>query len=269
MHLDPKRLAGVEHGFDPDRAGDVVVRVGGITAGYQAYLEVFPKSGLAIALLSNTSQHVIRGIATAVRDIFVPAPPAEVAKTAAPVKLPEASLAAFAGWYRNSRDGAALQLVLKDGELLADGKTKLLPQTATRFGLGRGFLEMQGAKGLRLISPTQDTIPYAKVAPALASAQFGAYVGRYFSEETNSFLTVSQKDGKLILSLKPYQEQELTPTYKGGFSGAAGSVASFDRQRKNGMTLKMSVPRARNVEFIRVSAPKQPLTSKRVAVAGN
>ncbi|ALW85240.1 hypothetical protein AUC43_09110 [Hymenobacter sedentarius] len=242
----------------------------GITAGYQASLEIFPQSGLAIALLSNTSQYSISGVAAAVRNIFVPTPPPAAAKTTTPFKLSEASLTAYAGWYRNSRDGAGLQLVLKDGELLSNGKYKLLPETATRFGLGRGFLEMQGAKGLRIITAAQDTISFSKAAPAQASAQFGAYVGRYFSEETNSFLHIFQKDGKLFLSLKPHQETELMPTYQDGFANASGfATLTFAKQRKNGMSLKVSVPRARNVEFIKVAEPKQPPAGKGLAVAGS
>ena len=240
--------------FIEKASGQDVITHSGATAGYRANLEIFPKSGLSIALLSNTGQYNIGDMATSLRNIFI-TPPAPEAPAITGIKLPEGKLNAYAGWYRNPRDGAGLQLAVKDGALLYanDNKLKLLPQSETRFALNRNVVEMDGMKGLRYIVPSGDTVSYAKVAPALASDNLAAFVGRYFSEETSSFITVSQRNGKLMLSLKPEDNNELTPTYKDAFTiASAGVDLYFTKQKKGRMSMKISIPRARNVEFVKM-----------------
>ncbi len=169
------------------------------------------------------------------------------------MKLSDAKLNSYTGWYKNSRDGSGMELVVKDGELVTYNNVKLLPQSETRFGLNSNFVEMNGPIGFRLIVPRADTISYIKAAPALAPNNYKTYLGRYFSEEINSFLTVSQRDGMLKISIKPNEELELTPTYKDGFTiPSNGTVVYFAKQKKGKVALKLSVPRARNVEFVKI-----------------
>jgi hypothetical protein len=114
---------------------------------------------------------------------------------------------------------------------------------------------MDGTRGLRLIDAAGDTTFYAKAAAARASDNFSVYLGKYYSEETSSFLSVFQSGGKLKLSFKPTQEYELVHTIKNGFIvPATGTVLNFTKRGKRKATLKISVPRARNVEFIKVPA---------------
>jgi CubicO group peptidase (beta-lactamase class C family) len=227
----------------------------GATAGYRAYLEALPKSGFALALLSNTSQNDVLSLATAVRKLFVSSPPAAVVKHEVSAAVPLATLVSYTGWYKNSRDGSALQLAVKDGILLADNEVRLRPLAAQRFEMGDELLEMDGTRGLRLIDAAGDTTFYAKAAAARASDNFSVYLGKYYSEETSSFLSVFQSGGKLKLSFKPTQEYELVHTIKNGFIvPATGTVLNFTKRGKRKATLKISVPRARNVEFIKVPA---------------
>lgn len=229
----------------------------GATAGYRAYLEVFPKSGFALAVLSNTSQTDVLSVATAVRNIFMTPPPVAATNREAAVQVPLATLNAYTGWYKNSRDGSAMQLAVKDGILLADHKVRLLAQAANRFAMGEEVVEIEGTQGLRVIDASSDTVRYSKAAPARASDDVTAYVGKYFSEETASFLTISQSGGQLKLSFKPAEEHELLPTVKEGFVvPTTGSVLNFTKSKKRQIILKISVPRARNVEFVKLPASK-------------
>ena len=239
-------------------AGLANISHGGATAGYRAYLEVFPATGLSIALLSNTSHYDITSVATELRTVFVAPPPTRNTARGAAGQLPAAILSSYAGWYRNNRDGSALHLTLQNGQLLANNQVRLVAQTERRFGMNSQVLEREGPAGLRIIFPNRDTVRYAKVAPALAADHYAAYVGRYFSEETSSFLTVVQQDGALKIRFKPSEEFTLVPTFKDSFAIPDQGIAlQFTKQERDAIVLKISSSRARNVEFNKLPAAQK------------
>ena len=77
------------------------------------------------------------------------------------------------------------------------------------------------------------------------------YTGEYYSDEAEAKFYVIIKNGKLVIQQKPKAEFQLTPTYKDGFETPAG-IVYFEREKNKIINLKISVGRARNVEFKKI-----------------
>ena len=88
-------------------------------------------------------------------------------------------------------------------------------------------------------------------APTLED--LGAFVGRYFSQEVETFYTVTLEEDQLILQQRRMNDRDLTPGVVDTFA-AGGMEVSFERDR-NGQVIGfyMSNSRTREVRFERVN----------------
>ena len=83
------------------------------------------------------------------------------------------------------------------------------------------------------------------------SSSLREYVGLYYSDETESATEILTKKGALFLKRKAGVEVPLIPLYKDGFS-FPGGVLYFNRDTIRKVTgFLASIPRARNVNFVR------------------
>lgn len=229
----------------------------GATASYRAYLETFPDLDLSIAFLSNTSEFddSKTPLSNSIRTIFISGtvlPESDKKETA--VTVPEALLHSYAGWYKNDRTGAGFKMEVKDQKLFFNN-AELVPQSATTFKTGQGLIEINNSKGVLNILSSTDTVPYSKVAPPVVSDKYlNQYTGKYFSTETNSALIIFQKDGKLMMHLKPNNEFQLIPTYADAFtiSDFGGNLYFIKNKKKKTIGIKISQTRARNIEFTKL-----------------
>jgi CubicO group peptidase (beta-lactamase class C family) len=227
----------------------------GATAGYRAYLETFPELNLSIAILSNTTQFDINEVAGKIRKIFVAPKLANAAKKETEVDLSDAQLDAFAGMYRNERDWSTFQLSVKNKHLVLDNELPLTTTSENTFKAANFLFEMRGTKGLYIPFSPRDTINFTKVSPVtLSQKDFKEYEGKYYSEETNSSITVREENGKLMIHLKPTEGFPLTPTYEDAFKINALDCDLFFARNpdKKILILKMYVFRARDVEFKKI-----------------
>ena len=107
-------------------------------------------------------------------------------------------------------------------------------------------------KGLLFITSTRDTTYYTSVEEAkLDERAMSEYTGEYYSEEAEAKLHVLVKNGKLFIQQKPKTELPISPTYKDGFESPAG-IIYFEREDGKISSFKVSVGRARNVEFKKI-----------------
>jgi hypothetical protein len=128
----------------------------------------------------------------------------------------------------------------------------LIPQSEKKFKMAESsiLVEMNDAKEMLYIIPDRDTIRYSKAETPIADNQYlKKYVGKFFSTETNSTMTVYLKEGKLMINLKPNSDYELKPTYKDGFNGLGGNLYFLKNKKNEIVTMKVSNDRARNIEF--------------------
>ncbi|MBN9382276.1 MAG: beta-lactamase family protein [Chitinophagaceae bacterium] len=224
----------------------------GATASYRAFLETFPELHLSIAILSNTSEFDIMEIAGSIRKIFVTDRTEKKKKSDAGMDLPVDKLNNLAGLYKNERDGSTFQLSVKNKTLVLDNEMPLITVSGNIFRSDDFLFDIRGTTGSYIPFLPRDTIPFVKVTPVTPSpGDLAVYEGKYFSEEVGSVITIEQKDGKLIVRLKANDTYPLIPTYADAFKipGLDGDLQFTRSPEKRVVMMKISVPRARNVEF--------------------
>jgi len=225
----------------------------GATAGYRAYLVVYPELNLSIAMLGNTPRNFFE-TAGAVQDLFK-TDRSEKAKVKATAHKPAAtSLLSYKGWYKNERDGTGFEILVKDQSLFI-GEMKLQAVAENKFIIGGQEFVMTGNNKLYVVMPNKDTFSYLKTEPAsLSVGLLHGYEGAYFSEETNSTLTISAVKDSLKMKLKADEIYILQPLFKDGFQSTDGEFTLNFTRDTIGQIQKMliSIDRARNVEFTKV-----------------
>ena len=251
--------SGIIHGyaaglFTGTSKGWKYVSHDGATASYRANLEVYPELGLSFAWLSNTSQfdNDTNNVAELVADLFVPGK--DVAEDKAqnrPFTTTNEKLSSYTGWYRNNRTGGGVRLSLQNDKLYASQGGALTAIGDDIFTFGNNRIVMR-SKGLLFINGAKDTTYFTAVDSARTDVKsLNDYVGEYYSDEAEAKFFVSVKNGRLIMLQKPKTEFQLTPTYKDGFESPAG-IVYFEREKNKIINLKISVARARNVEFRKI-----------------
>ncbi|MGZ5221118.1 MAG: serine hydrolase domain-containing protein [Chitinophagaceae bacterium] len=228
----------------------------GITAGYRAYIEAYPELGLSFAWLSNTAEfeNDTLHVGETVSDMFIPIKEPEV-KPEAPsaYTVTKEKLTSYTGWYRNTRTGGGVKLYMQDEKLHGTEGGRLAPVAENIFLSRNGNNRVElSSKGFLVIDRMKDSVYFTKVEPAKPDeSTMQEYVGEYFSAEVEVKYEVKMKNGKLFLILKPRLEFPLTATYKEGFDFPDG-IIYFEREKNKVINFKISVERARNVEFRKI-----------------
>ena len=226
----------------------------GATAGYRANLEAYPDLGLSVAWLSNTSEFDNDTINAPelVANLFIPGKEPEVKKESPTLfSITKEKLNAYTGWYRNNRTGGGAKLYMQNDKLYGTQVGQLTPAAEKVFITGNNRVEFN-QNGFLFINASKDSIYFTAVDSAkLDEKTMNEYAGEYYSEEAESKFYVTIKNGKLVMQQKPKSEIQLTPTYKDGFESPAG-IVYFEREKNKIINFKISVGRARNVEFKKI-----------------
>ncbi len=224
----------------------------GVTAGYRAYLETFPQLHISIAILSNTSQFNIDNVANTIRKIFVPDKTETVKEMHGNIKLSEDFLNSLAGMYVNERNRSTFRLAVKDSTLMLDDYLPLMVVSDHSFKADNFILEINGIRGSYIPLSPRDTVHFSKAQPVnLSEKDFNIYEGKYFSEETNSSVTIQRDSSKLIIRFNADKVYQLIPTYKDAFTiNELGCDLQFIRSVQNKIyRIKFYFWRTRGIEF--------------------
>jgi CubicO group peptidase (beta-lactamase class C family) len=226
----------------------------GATAGYRSALTVYPELGLSIAWLSNTSEFDSDSlnVSQKIEQLLLPVKKAPEDKGQFPIyKADKDKLDSYVGWYRNDRTGGGVKLYVQSDNLYATQVGKLTAVSDDFFTAGSNRVLIK-PKGFLFINGAKDSINFTKVEEAkLDEKMMNEYVGEYYSEEAEAKFYLVIKNGKLYIQQKPNNEFQLSPTYKDGFESPAGTIY-FEREKEKIAALKVSVGRARNVEFKKI-----------------
>ncbi len=234
-----------------------VIQHNGATASYRANLQHLVTQNISIAFLSNTSEfdRDTFNLAKAIIDLFAPNTKKGTAKNNPPqVSLSAEKQAAYAGWYRNERDGSGLKLFM-GGDKLSGRNGAYMPIAENKFLLGNGnTVEFLKDKNARLITTTKDSITYKRVdSSTTPKASQQEFTGRYYSDEVMARCDIIIRNDSLFFKQRPDTELNLTPSYKDAFDSPEGPVY-FERNKKSKLLLfKISISRARNVVFRKVT----------------
>jgi hypothetical protein len=202
------------------------VRHSGSTAGYRAYLTLFPDKGTAVAVLCNAGDASAQALTYKVADVVLGNSLALPAATTGGYVLSAADTSALVGLYRNTATGAPVRVVKEEAglriergaRLTAESGTRLLTPAGQRWVFdGRGQVTVTDAFG-RI-----DTLARVR-AWAPAADDMRAFEGTYASPDAETELVGRVESGALVLRQRPDRVVRLTPVYEGAFSGSLGTV---------------------------------------------
>jgi CubicO group peptidase (beta-lactamase class C family) len=185
----------------------------GSTAGYRAFLARYPDQHTSVAVLCNLADANATQLAHQVADIYV-----KNLKPASETRPTAAQLAAAAGLYRSTLDGATVTI----------GAERTAPGNRT-WAFDAGTATATDEHG---VAETFERVERA----APAAEQLQAYVGTYVSDEAETVLTVDVEKGQLVLKRRPATTIALSPLYADAFSGARIGTLIFRRDTAGRVT---------------------------------
>ena len=243
--------------------GQQAVDHGGSFIGFRANLLRFPKQHFSVAILCNDYTAAPERMAEQVADLYL-------ASELAPVEGPKASgaggatvaagrLDRWAGRYE-LMPGAIAQ-VTREGEGLSMSafgtKVPMAPVNDSTFDISLGSARIEfrtTAAGPALTSAAfgiTDPSPRLGEAPKLTAAALAEYVGRYRSDELDTWSVVEARGDTLRARMRWGEWQILSPMAKDRFT-IPGLRAEFDRDKAGRIAgFRISAGRSRNVGFTR------------------
>ncbi|WP_293971733.1 serine hydrolase [Sphingomonas sp.] len=221
----------------------------GSTAGYRAWLALYPTRKISVALLCSTSDANAPDLGRAVASIVLgptPAPPRP-----ADVGVPTTA-GQVAGLYLNAHD-QPLTIVDDKGRLRIAGGGALFPLSTDRFRMGDDSELTLSAPGEFSITTPDGRTRFRRIPPITGMA-IADYAGRYTSEEVGATYRVIAGEGELRLRLENRPQIELRARPVGAdLFEARGAMVRFRRNPAGKIEgLALSISRAFDVRFARI-----------------
>lgn len=218
----------------------------GSTAGYRAWLGVYPDQHLSLAMLCNAADTNTGALALRTVAAFAPelAPP-----VLPPVVLPPT------GDFVSDETGELLAIAAADGVArTADGRTVIACEGG-RFTLGEDILIFDGPDRFERTDSQGRRIRYHRAAaPALAAETVASLIGDWRSDEALSTAALRAGDqGGLTIQFPNARAQAVTATRGEALAFPQGEIL-IDRDATGApFALRITVDRSRGIVFRRVS----------------
>ena len=196
---------------------------GGGDAGFRTYACRYPEKNLGVVVFSNSGFVNPGGLVRQVAELLI-TDTKEETKPAANTNFADSnSLKKLQGKYYSAR-GDLGEMYWKDGKLYRAGRNGSNPVESKfaiagpgRYVLPSGgpvvIVEPKNIKGDSVLEMTMES-PVSSVVfkrqPAVLPKITAEYAGRYFSDETEAFYTVTERDGKLTLEHRKFSGVNLT-----------------------------------------------------------
>lgn len=241
--------------------GNKFISHNGLGNGNVSFLEYFPEYDFSFVLLSNTSEINPVLICRRVEDLFIT--PKSAGWTSSDLNTSVISMSAlkpFEGWYRNTKTGGSIQLlVLPDKSVSINGDT-LRGLSQNIFSSRDNQLRLPESSTEKILFITNlnlyaDSSWYERVnGPRTAGNSQNIYQGSYYSEELNSTVIIDGSEN-LSLQLANKKNYQLKASYEDGFAIIPGLTMGpnnlyFVRDKTGNLVgLRISIDRARNVYF--------------------
>jgi CubicO group peptidase (beta-lactamase class C family) len=242
--------------------------------GVATYVVRYPDQQLAVAVLCNTDDADVQGLASRVADLYLPdtsspSSSGDAAEPVRPVALSVEQLEARAGLYRDAATNAFVRLFVRDGRLMGNahpgGDAEVFPLTPvspTRFVLpttpiaievapASGPVQEMRATGLRARPFTlgKVTTPFAP-----STADLTAFAGTYRSAELDVTYEIAVKGSSLVIHVPGRSDIGIEPVFPNAFQGSGVEIVEFSRGTAGTVTgFTLYAWSARGLRFERVA----------------
>lgn len=241
------------------------IQHGGASGGYISYLGRFPDQDFNIMLMGNSSSINARGTSLQVADVLLEKQFKKDSSNNAStnsVDLSTEELNKFVGTYWNKND-RAIRILVNDNTLIFSGRMNisLTPLSKTEFqlqGVGsdvRLHFKQNGKEKYKFSETVngREVNKYESYTPATYnSEELKKYIGKYFSEELNTFYDISINNGNLVVSHLRFNVATLSPINLDNFTSNSWrfSTLKFERDSNNKINgFRISSMRVKNVLF--------------------
>ena len=243
---------------------------GGSDAGYRADFVRFPDQRFSVVCFCNLSTSNPGMLTRRVADIYLadqlkqPPPPVKPAAppAASTVSLSEQELSSKAGVYTEPKSETTVRLEMKDGQLVAAMgpgfplvplskerfRVPAAPATVTFEGTANGHPQRMLVLNDGEKEPL--TFMYVDAAAPPTKLQLAEYAGVYYSGELDTRYMIIQKDDKLVVRRRKFEDKTLTPKASDEFAAANAGTIKFTRdaeKRVNGF--EIDAGRIRHLRF--------------------
>jgi CubicO group peptidase (beta-lactamase class C family) len=230
-----------------------VVSHSGATAGYRANLARYPDQRLDVAVLCNAGSAAAVALSDQVAAIFLGRhlQPAVTQSTSA-YRATLATLRAHSGLFREELTGVPLRFGLQDSVFRA-GSQRLVPVGPNTYMAGATRVEFSDdGSRVRRIAADADTMRYTRVPEWTPTpAELQEYVGRYASDEAETWYAISLANGRLVRTNRYGETANLEPSYRDVFS-QGGVIVTFRRDsRGRVVAMSLGLGRVRDLRFER------------------
>ncbi len=236
----------------------------GATAGYRTFLARYPEQHVSMAILCNVSNVNTPKVGRQAAQVFLAGHLKEDKPPGVNVSVQE--LESKAGLYRNPDTHEVQHFFVKGGKLMVgfEEATELTPTAPNKFRTADAPVEVifeGGPSGeplqmqVRRVSERYPPTVYTAVVAANPSrTQLTEYAGSYYSEELDVTYTVTVKNGKLLVRLRPAPEVQMEPTYADAFRVRAVTFIKFTRDAMGKVDgFDIFTGRIRRLRFVRHS----------------
>ncbi len=245
-----------------------VIAHGGSWGGFRGHFLRFPDQRFAVSTFCNLTTSGPDSLAAKVAAIYLGdrmQPDTIAAWTAALAKeprvaMPAATLATYAGAWRNIARGEVRRTQVKGDTLVSPGDppTTWVPLGNGRFRSERIEVRFEGGTGnggpeRMVVRTPSDTTTFVRAdSVVLDAAKLSEYAGDYRSDEAEVTHTWKVEKGKLVMYAGYRRLGTLEPSYKDGFTRGA-SVIDVVRDGKGRITgYVVESGRVRHLRFTRI-----------------
>jgi CubicO group peptidase (beta-lactamase class C family) len=219
----------------------------GATAGYRAWLAYYPDKRLSVVLLSNDASFAPSGMGRQVANVFL-GPGVQKPNFSKPLQAAEDDLRKFDGFFRSVRHFDYHYFKVHAGSVFVDGEGAVF---ATADSLLQGTNRWAYVRPGRIqLIQSGDTLTYSRVEPPRLQTDVA---GLYHSDEVGADYRFYFDNNELMLKIGHWPAKHLKPAFRDAYSDDGGVLYEFVRKKSQVMRVNVSVARAENMEFVKIS----------------
>jgi CubicO group peptidase (beta-lactamase class C family) len=275
--MEPLRLSNgekINYGlglFVDNYKGIPRVSHSGVDASYQSYVGAFPQQNISLIITSNNSSINGGGMVRALTEICLkefikenPIPKTNTSLTSKrkkPITLNTKILEKFEGYYWNKEDRYSRQISILNDTLFyirdTGNKTALIPVGNLEFEMASKDYPSVLFRDNKMSVKFKDgyTIEFSEYKPSNYDAKsLSKFTGTFYSEELNSYYTLSVSSGQLVAFHHRIGEFKLEPIMKNYFLGPGSfrEIQFKEHDYNQIIGLEVSSSRTKNVLFKKI-----------------